>query len=191
MVTEDDPEASAFIMEVRRGQRFLADAAIDSDQAGALFVDVFVREGATLRHVASAPPGVGAVDVEVREDADYILRVQPELFRSGTVALAVRTEPTLRIPVAGATASSVGSFFGAARDGGRRAHHGIDIFAARGTPVRAAAGGIVTSVGPNGLGGNTIWIYSTGGAVDPLPYVAGRASRGKARKTIRVEGSSG
>ena len=87
-----------------------------------------------------------AVALEVRADTDYILRVQPEMFRSGDMTVAVRTEPTLPIPVEGATAKNVQSFFGAARDGGRRAHHGVDIFAARRTPVRAAAAGIVTSV---------------------------------------------
>jgi murein DD-endopeptidase MepM/ murein hydrolase activator NlpD len=99
----------------------------------------------------------------------------------------------------------------------------VDIFAPRGTPVLAAAGGVVTSVGTNGLGGNVVWIarpmrgerhyyahldrqavsagtfvnegdvigyvgntgnargtaphlhfgiYASGGAVDPLPYIA-------------------
>jgi murein DD-endopeptidase MepM/ murein hydrolase activator NlpD len=228
LVTEDAPEASAFIMSVKRGQWFIADADIDGAKPGALFLDVFVQDGPALRHVASAAKGSASIAVEVRADADYVLRVQPALRQTGTMALALHTEPTLRFPVEGATAKSVQSFFGAARDGGRRAHHGVDIFAARGTPVRAAAGGIVTSVGPNGLGGNTIWItrptrgeshyyahldrqlvapgtyvnegdviglvgntgnarttaphlhfgiYTTGGAVDPFPYLAAYSAR--------------
>lgn len=157
-VTEDGPEASAFVMTVRRGQRYVADVTMDG-RAEPVFVDVFERRGSgVLRHVANRAPGEAAVDLEVRADTDYILRVQPEMFRSGEMTVDVRTEPTLPIPVEGATAKNVQSFFGAARDGGRRAHHGVDIFAARRTPVRAAAAGIVTSVGTNGLGGNVVWI---------------------------------
>ena len=157
-VTEKDPEASAFVMTVRRGQRYVVDARIDG-QVEPLFVDVFERDGGGVpRHVANRAPGEAIVDMEVRADTEYILRLQPEMFRSGELTVAVRTEPTLRIPVEGATARNVQSFFGAAREGGRRAHHGVDIFAARRTPVRAAASGIVTSVGTNGLGGNVVWI---------------------------------
>jgi peptidoglycan LD-endopeptidase LytH len=156
--TENDPEASAFVMTVRRGQRFIADVRVDG-QIEPVFVDVFERDGSgVLRHVANRAPGEAVVDVEVRADTDYILRVQPEMFRSGELTVAVRTEATLRIPVEGATAKNVQSFFGAARDGGRREHHGVDIFAPRRTPVRAAASGIVTSVGSNGLGGNVVWV---------------------------------
>jgi murein DD-endopeptidase MepM/ murein hydrolase activator NlpD len=127
-------------------------------EAAVPFIDVFENLGAGLRHVANTAPGVATLDVESHDDGDYILRVQPSLLQTGIIAVDVHTEPTLQIPVDGATARNVHSFFGASRDGGRRAHQGVDIFAVRGTPVRAAASGIVTSVGPNGLGGNTIWI---------------------------------
>ena len=157
-VSSNDPKASTFVMTVRRGQRYVADVRMNG-QVEPVFVDVFERDGSgALRHVANRAPGDAVVSMEVRADTDYVLRVQPEMFRSGEMTVAVRTEPTLQIPVEGATAKNVQSFFGAARDGGRREHHGVDIFAARRTPVRAAASGIVTSVGTNGLGGNVVWI---------------------------------
>jgi murein DD-endopeptidase MepM/ murein hydrolase activator NlpD len=37
--------------------------------------------------------------------------------------------------------------FGASRDGGRRAHHGVDFIAAPGEPIRAPIAGVVTRVG--------------------------------------------
>jgi murein DD-endopeptidase MepM/ murein hydrolase activator NlpD len=48
------------------------------------------------------------------------------------------------------------SFYGDPRDGGRRMHEGLDIFASRGTPVVAADDAVVTSVRNRGLGGKTI-----------------------------------
>jgi murein DD-endopeptidase MepM/ murein hydrolase activator NlpD len=53
----------------------------------------------------------------------------------------------------------IGSFWGAARDGGRK-HKGIDIFARKGTPVVAVTDGIVSSVGNGGRGGKTVWVRS-------------------------------
>jgi hypothetical protein len=86
------------------------------------------------------------------------LRLQAELLRSGRYDLTLRAEPSLAFPVQGAGNRAVLSFFGAERDAGRRSHHGIDIFAARGTPVLAAADGYVRSTSPNELGGNVVWL---------------------------------
>ena len=51
------------------------------------------------------------------------------------------------------------SVYGDVRDGGRRTHEGVDIFAPRGTPVVAASSGLVTKVGENTLGGQVVWIW--------------------------------
>jgi murein DD-endopeptidase MepM/ murein hydrolase activator NlpD len=59
--------------------------------------------------------------------------------------------------VAGAGEEDIGSVFGDSRDGGRRRHHGIDIFKPRGTPVLAAADGPVTSVDTTEIGGHVVW----------------------------------
>ena len=66
----------------------------------------------------------------------------------------------LTFPVRGRGPSAVKSVFGDARDGGRRDHHGIDIFAPRHTPVLAASAGLVTWVGTNRLGGNVVWVWN-------------------------------
>ena len=44
-----------------------------------------------------------------------------------------------------------------------RKHEGIDIFAARGTPVHSATEGIVLRVGANRLGGRVVWVLGPGG----------------------------
>jgi murein DD-endopeptidase MepM/ murein hydrolase activator NlpD len=65
----------------------------------------------------------------------------------------------LVFPVSGKK-SSIGSFWGAARDGGKRKHEGIDIFAKKGTPVVAVTDGIVSAVTNGGIGGKTVWLRS-------------------------------
>lgn len=63
----------------------------------------------------------------------------------------------LPTPVDGVAASRIAATFGAPR-GRDRLHQGVDIFAARGTPVRSATRGIVASVRDGGLGGRQVWI---------------------------------
>jgi hypothetical protein len=63
----------------------------------------------------------------------------------------------LAFPVEGRDSDAILSRFGAPRDGGRRDHHGVDIFAPRGTPVLAAASGRITRVREGGLGGKVVW----------------------------------
>jgi murein DD-endopeptidase MepM/ murein hydrolase activator NlpD len=64
---------------------------------------------------------------------------------------------SLTFPVAGKKAK-VGSFWGAERDGGKRKHEGIDIFAKKGTPVVAVCDGIIVSSGNTPRGGKTLWL---------------------------------
>lgn len=58
-------------------------------------------------------------------------------------------------PVTG-TKSNIGSVWGDERDGGRRKHEGIDIFAAKGTDVVAISDGVIEVVGNDDIGGNNI-----------------------------------
>lgn len=60
--------------------------------------------------------------------------------------------------MAGMDMATLRSRFGAPRDAGRREHHGVDLFAPRGTPVLAATAGWVAWVGTNRLGGNVVWL---------------------------------
>ena len=67
---------------------------------------------------------------------------------------------SLVFPVAGKK-SVIGSFWGAVRDGGKRKHEGIDIFARKGTPVVAVSDGIIVSKGSTPRGGKVLWLQST------------------------------
>ena len=64
----------------------------------------------------------------------------------------------LLVPVVGVKRTGVHTSFGEPRSG-HRSHAGIDIFAHRGTPVVAAAEGVVVRIGTTDrLGGNTVWV---------------------------------
>lgn len=65
---------------------------------------------------------------------------------------------SLPSPIEGANLTDT---WGAARSGGR-SHEGIDIFAARNTPIHSTTPGIVRKVGTNQLGGNVVMILGPG-----------------------------
>lgn len=72
--------------------------------------------------------------------------------------LARLSPPTaLPVPVEGVAARQIADTFGAPRGRDRR-HAGVDIFAARGTPVRSATAGIVVDLRDSGLGGRQVWV---------------------------------
>lgn len=64
---------------------------------------------------------------------------------------------SLPVPVQGVRAREVADTFGAPR-GRDRTHAGVDIFAARGTPVHSATFGIVSDLRDSGLGGRQVWV---------------------------------
>ena len=75
---------------------------------------------------------------------------------------AQKPESTILMPVDGVRVSDVSDTWGAPRSGGRT-HQGQDIFAARGTPVRAVVDGFVTRIGDSGLGGKHVFVTGAGG----------------------------
>ena len=57
----------------------------------------------------------------------------------------------------------VGSPYGADRDGGKRKHKGVDLFAPQGTPIYATTDGRVVKSGFHNTAGNRIWLLGQGG----------------------------
>jgi murein DD-endopeptidase MepM/ murein hydrolase activator NlpD len=152
------PRAVAFKARLRRGQRATMSATVTSASPVRVFLDLFEYRDGQLEPVSHAGESATDLSHEATRDAEYVLRIQPELLQDARVEIEWRTGPTLALPVHGGTRRSIQSYFRAPRDGGAREHQGVDIFAPRGTPVIAAADGIVTSVGTNALGGNVVWV---------------------------------
>ena len=68
----------------------------------------------------------------------------------------------IAVPVQGIKPRQIADTFGAPR-GRDRKHHGVDIFAKRGTPVVASTQGVVAAVRDSGLGGRQVWVIGPAG----------------------------
>jgi murein DD-endopeptidase MepM/ murein hydrolase activator NlpD len=159
----DPSEAFAvgYRLPVKRGQRTEIQLVVDPPSDWRLFLDLFrVPDDASqeLTHVASGGEGDLRLAFEPRKDGAYLLRVQSELLRGGSVTLEIRNVASLEFPVSGRSTGDIGSSFGAEREGGRRSHHGVDIFAPRHTEVVATSRARVRRVDEWNLGGRVVWL---------------------------------
>lgn len=154
--------AVAYHFSVLKGQRVEIDVAFDGQKRCRLFMDLFRVRGLSYedwRLVASDNNNEKHLEFEPRQDAEYVVRLQPELLRGGRFTVTIRNMASLGFPVLGYDFRAIGSGFGAPRDGGRRRHHGVDIFTKRHTPVIAPSKALVRRVRESDIGGLNIWLY--------------------------------
>ena len=161
-ITPEDPSAVAYRVHIPRGRRLTFSVSLDSAEDTRLFIDLFrlpADDDDPPRPVFSSD---SLSRTFTHEDpwrgGEYVLRVQPELLRGGSYRVVLGQEAVFDFPVEGHGPRSILSFFGAPRDGGRRVHHGVDVFARRGTPVVASAAGRASRVRTTRLGGKVVWI---------------------------------
>ncbi|NRB48807.1 MAG: peptidoglycan DD-metalloendopeptidase family protein [Saprospiraceae bacterium] len=163
-LNEYHPTAYAYRMTLRAGERL--DMSLESTSPDRLFfLELYqMEEGSNWPNQAKPllfvePHQVDSASFEATEDGTYLLRLQGEILLSTRFTLHLSTQPTYSFfPVSGKGNYDIWSFFGDPRDGGRRKHKGVDIFARRGTPVVAAMDGTVRSVRNRGLGGKQVWL---------------------------------
>ena len=162
-----EPVALGYRFAAKSGKRIQVTLELeDAEPVPEIFVDLYRFQAGSPQYVVSGPPApasgdphrVRSIQLELLQDADYVLRVQPELNAAGRYKLSIRAQPTLEFPVNGFDTGAIQSGFGAARDGGAREHHGVDIFAPRGTPAVAALDARVSRVQKTGRGGNVVWL---------------------------------
>jgi murein DD-endopeptidase MepM/ murein hydrolase activator NlpD/SH3-like domain-containing protein len=157
----DEAQAAGYRIYAQRGQRLTAEVEVEGVDPPRLFIDVFEVPSDTAEppsHLMSSDSTMSALEWEPRRNGEYLLRLQPELLRSARYTVTVRSTASLAFPVEGRNSRAIGSVFGDERDGGRRDHHGVDIFAPRGTPVLAATEGTITRVDDTPRGGKVVWL---------------------------------
>lgn len=152
----DKVRALALEFTARQGERISFELDARASRM-LIYADLFKKEGSSTVHLLAADTASTLFSFDVAETGSYILRLQPPLYSMGSYTLSMATGPSLDFPVSGNKAT-IGSFWGDARDGGKRHHEGLDIFAPKGAPVVAAADGYVTGVKEGGLGGKQVWM---------------------------------
>ena len=121
---------------------------VESRHPAQVFMDLFypgsLRNGKP-RQVAATDSGSWTLSHCARENGEYLLRIQPELLQEISYSINIHQTPSLGFPVLGKSTNHIRSRFGAPRDGGRRKHKGVDIFAPRGTPAIASVPGRIST----------------------------------------------
>jgi murein DD-endopeptidase MepM/ murein hydrolase activator NlpD len=161
-----EPAALSWRVPVKRGQRLSLVVTFAGDSTTRLFLEVWRDSPDTVERferVVEADSGARTLQWSPRRDGELIVRVQPELLRGGRFTARLGVDPVLAFPVQNSGEADIQSRFGAPRDGGRRNHHGVDIFAPRGTPALAGTAGIVRRVETTNLGGKVVWVRDRDG----------------------------
>lgn len=152
------PEARSYRFNVLDGQVLTLNGSVKTTSDARVFADLFVFEKDKWKHVASADSSL-TLQHEFNKDSNCLLRIQPELLVNAYYAVSIGLTPVLINPVHGASNKSIQSFWGDSRDGGKRKHEGIDIFAKKGTPVVAPTNGRISRIGNTNLGGKVVWMH--------------------------------
>lgn len=156
--TADQVEAHVYQVALKQGQTLLWQLSRVDTSSSRLYASLEQRKSDAQGWSTFAELSDDVISSRViSESGNYRIVLQPELFAKAEYALAIAKGGSLAFPVEGAAQRDIGSRFGVARDGGARQHHGVDIFAKRGTPVTAVVDGRVRT-GTGGIGGNHVWL---------------------------------
>lgn len=97
----------------------------------------------------------------LRERADSTFLVPPPVSSVPRPLSAILS--SLTMPVVGLNPERLYDSWGDPRDGGRRRHRGIDIFASRGTEIVAVTDANISYIGNWGKGGRSLWLTTDEG----------------------------
>lgn len=155
----EKPRATGLKFRAKQGEKLHFRIQASPDTGFLLFAELWLERVNEEPRFLQAPDSLNQFTQEAEGDETYILRLQPELLKSGDYTLSISVGPSLDFPVEG---GRVGSIWGDDRDAGARSHEGIDIFAPKRTPALAAANGTVTSVREGGIGGKVVFMRPEG-----------------------------
>ena len=151
--------AYSYTVTLQEGEVLTATIAADSLHQQ-MFVDILSPNGSAWQTAEANRAGERRINYVVQNTGSYKIIIQPQAAAGTPFFISLGTHPLYAFPVAGKGNAAIGSFWGMERDGGKRSHEGIDIFAPRGTPVLAATDGYITYTGEKGLGGRQVWLRS-------------------------------
>ena len=154
--------AVAYTFAATKGQKISISMSQKPAENFRIYVDLLSFENQKMKSLAFIDTVKNAVEYEISNTGDYMIRLQPELLTSGEYTLEINYGPSLAYPIKTTSRNNIQSFFGDGRDANTRKHEGIDMFAPRLTPVIAAAEGTVTRVNENNLGGKVVWMRPNG-----------------------------
>jgi peptidoglycan LD-endopeptidase LytH len=158
----EQPKALGVRFHAKRGEKITVNLSKKPSTGFAIYLDMWqptASNNATKpKLLTSADTTAATLGYEVKQEGNYVVRLQPELLKSGEYTLTITNGPSLGFPIAAGVKSNIGSFWGDNRDNGERKHEGIDIFAPKRSPLVAAANGTVTRVEEYGLGGKVIFL---------------------------------
>ena len=158
----DAVPAVAYTFAATKGQKISISMSQKPAENFRIYVDLLSFENQKINSLAFIDTVKNAVEYEISNTGDYMIRLQPELLTSGEYTLEINYGPSLAYPIKTTSRNNIQSFFGDGRDANTRKHEGIDMFAPRLTPVIAAAEGTVTRVNENNLGGKVVWMRPNG-----------------------------
>lgn len=158
----DRPAAVGLRFQGKMGEKLRIALSTVPAAGFTVYMDLWRVDGTELKLLAAADTTSPALEYDVERDQTLLLRLQPALLEGGEYTLNIRSGPSLAYPIKAPGNNHIQSYWGAARDAGARRHEGIDMFAKRGTPVVAAADGVITNVGETSLGGKVVWLRPQG-----------------------------
>lgn len=158
--SEENFNVYSYNIQLKEGERIVVEVEKQPDSAS-VFIDFFQAKTDSLKvfkHLKSAENNESFLSSEIETSGFYKVIVQPEMQLQFPFVLKIYTEPIYGFPVSGADNKNIQSFWADPRGDGSRSHEGVDIFAARGTPLIAVTDGIISSTGERGLGGKQVWL---------------------------------
>ncbi|TDO19088.1 M23 family metallopeptidase [Pedobacter duraquae] len=155
--------AVTYSFDATRGQQITLQLSKTPATDFMIYVDIWMlRDGNSPKRVAAADTLNNPVVFEADQTAKYMLRLQPELLKSGSYTLEITTGPSLKNPIKAMRRNQIQSYWGDGRDANARRHEGVDIFSTFRTPVLASAPGTITRVNENTLGGKVVFLHPSG-----------------------------
>ena len=149
--------AVSYQIPIMKGEQLIVEIQ-KTDSIRNIFVDIFSLQSHEKPIIEDFLATEKQEVIRLYHPGTFQIIIQPELSDSLSYSVTFDKQPVYTFPVAGKDSKAIESFWGAPRDGGRRMHKGIDIFAKRGTPVVAAVNGRISSTGNRGLGGKQVWL---------------------------------